>query len=178
MRKYLLGLGLMVMFMAGCEEYEILVNSTDICDAKYVNWFSPVESATTLTDEQKKEVKEAHHSACVKYHDGLPACKAEAFEFFKCYHIDNSKEYWDSEDAKEEKCYEDYGHESEEAEKCVDKLFQACRSVSERYGKCMNSHSAVLEEYDANTDYGLHAIEEKLIEFGTTLEELQDAEGH
>ncbi|MBQ9394509.1 MAG: hypothetical protein IJU23_03200 [Proteobacteria bacterium] len=130
------------------------------CDSDDTSWEDVCESLNvelqtqdgfkSLTKDQQSQVEKTLVDACVKLYDKVPACKDEYFQYYKCAYVDHNSSYWDEQNLKENECREKYDGEEQEA--CVDKLYQACRSVTDTIEVCSEKNSDKLEEYFDSTD--------------------------
>ena len=162
MKKLLLGLGLsLVAFgMTGCDDGQ---DWGRICK----NFSGDLElEKQGLTEDQLSEITDLYVDACVDVNSNMPKCGDEYYDYMKCIYIDNPMEYWDEQDNEEDKCYENYTDQAE-IDACVDKLYQACRSVDEKLSKCTLEHEDELDAYmESASKNAYKKVQEKLVEWG------------
>ena len=200
MKKLLLGLGVMALCLAGCDsdnedttECDVNVdanceqshsnNQTDesgsndykaICNAMFVRDYH-FDRAPVITADKLEQLKTTHNTACESFYGEVPRCKSELHTYFKCIYVDNTEEYWAGEKDKEEACYDQYGSETPEADACVDKLFQACKTPDAELYACMGDDDEFFgDDYTQSHEAPAVAVDKLLAQWGLSIDDLYD----
>ena len=128
----------------GCDSDSNETTWDDICEGFYSEFDQ--SSLSKLSKDQQKQVKDTYVESCAKVYSGLPKCEKEHFDYYKCVYVDNTPEYWEEQNRLEDECDEKSSTDAE-FEACVDKLYQACKSVDEAGEACWKKNEDAIETY-------------------------------
>ena len=128
----------------GCDSDSNETTWEDVCGGFYSEFDQ--SSLSKLSKDQQKQVKDTYVEYCAEVYGGMPKCEKEEFEYFKCVYLDNTPEYWEEQNRLEDECGEKYSTDAE-VEACVDKLYQACRSLEMTADSCGSKNRDAIDTY-------------------------------